>query len=103
MDVLHAEPASELVQHVRRTAGAPFIANSGFSSMTSRDEAITLLDGDLADAVAVGRAAIANPDLAERWEQDAELNEPRPELFYGASAEGYTDYPTLDQVREPVA
>lgn len=103
VDVLNAEPGSELVQHIRRTAGAPFIANSGFSSMTDRDEAISLLDGDLADAVAVGRAAIANPDLADRWEQDAELNEPRPELFYGATAEGYTDYPTLAEVRERVA
>jgi len=103
VDVLHAEPGSELVQHIRRTAAAPFIANSGFSSMTSRDEAITLLDQDLADAVAVGRAAIANPDLAHRWERDAELNAPRPELFYGQGAEGYTDYPTLAETRASVA
>ncbi len=53
--------------------------------------------------MAVGRAAIANPDLAERWEQEAELNEPRPELFYGATAEGYTDYPTMAEVSERVA
>ena len=99
VDVLHADPTGDLVQHVRRTAGAPFIVNSGFSSLTTRDEAVVLVDTDQADAVAVGRAAIANPDLAYRWEQDTELNEPRPELFYGQGAEGYTDYPTLADVR----
>jgi N-ethylmaleimide reductase len=99
VDVLHAEPTGDLVQHIRRTAGAPFIVNSGFSSLTTRDEAVVLVDTDQADAVAVGRAAIANPDLAYRWEQDTELNEPRPELFYGQTAEGYTDYPTLADVR----
>lgn len=103
IDVLHAEPTGDLVQHVRRTAGAPFIVNSGFSAMTTREEAITVVDDeDIADAIAVGRPAIANPDLAHRWEQDAELNEPRPELFYGAGAEGYTDYPSLAEVRATV-
>ncbi len=103
IDVLHAEPTGDLVQHVRRTAGAPFIVNSGFSAMTTREEAITVVhDQDIADAIAVGRPAIANPDLAHRWEQDAELNEPRPELFYGATAEGYTDYPSLAEVRATV-
>ena len=102
MDVLHAEPTGDLVQHIRRTAGAPFVVNSGFSSLTTRDDAIALVDADQADAVAVGRMAIANPDLAHRWERDTELNEPRPELFYGATAEGYTDYPTLAEVRATV-
>ena len=102
VDILHAEPTGDLVQHIRRTAGAPFIANSGFSALTTRDEAIALVTQGHADAVGVGRAAIANPDLAYRWEQDTELNEPRPELFYGNGAEGYTDYPTLAEVRAQV-
>lgn len=103
IDVLHAEPAGDLVQGIRRTAGAPFVVNSGFSVMTDRDEAIAVVEGDVADAIAVGRPAIANPDLAERWEQDAELNQPRPELFYGQTGEGYTDYPTLAEARATVA
>jgi N-ethylmaleimide reductase len=99
VDVLHADPAGEFVQHVRRTAGAPFIANSGFSSMTTRTEASGLVADGFADAVAVGRAVIANPDLAHRWEHDTELNEPNPATFYGSTAEGYTDYPTLATAR----
>ncbi len=42
------------------------------------------------------------PALVERWTQGAELNPPRPELFYGRTAEGYTDYPSLESVRAGV-
>ncbi|SDQ65984.1 alkene reductase [Microbacterium sp. cf332] len=99
VDVLSADPTGDLVEHIRRTAAAPFILNSGFGSPTTRDEAETLVTVDWADAVAVGRPVIANPDLVARWEQRAELNEARPELFYGSTAEGYIDYPFLDEVR----
>jgi 2,4-dienoyl-CoA reductase-like NADH-dependent reductase (Old Yellow Enzyme family) len=47
--------------------------------------------------VVVGRQFLANPDLAERWRKGAELNEPDQATFYGGGAEGYTDYPTLEQ------
>ena len=47
------------------------------------------------DAVAFGRLFIANPDLVERFRQDAELNTPDSTTFYGGGAHGYTDYPTL--------
>lgn len=99
VDILHAEPASALIQHIRRTAGAPLIANTGFGVPTTREAAASLLAEGAADAVAAGRPVIANPDLVERWRQDAELNEPRPQLFYGTTAEGYTDYPALESVR----
>ena len=49
----------------------------------------------LIDAVAFGRAYIANPDLVKRLQLKAELNPQRPESFYGGGAEGYTDYPSL--------
>jgi N-ethylmaleimide reductase len=103
VDVLNADPRSELVQHLRRTIGAPFIANSGFSSPTTREEAAGLVEDGSAEAVGVGRAAIANPDLAERWEHGHAENAPRPELFYGVDHEGYTDYPTLSASRADVA
>nr|WP_281360920.1 alkene reductase [Schumannella luteola] len=99
VDVLQADIASDLVQTIRTTAGAPLIVNTGFSSVTTRESALALLDAEHGDAVAVGRAVIANPDLVHRWEHDEELNEPRPEHFYGVTGEGYTDYPTLAEVR----
>ncbi|MGB8928964.1 MAG: alkene reductase [Pantoea agglomerans] len=59
------------------------------------EKAVNLIDLRLIDAVAFGRKFIANPDLPERLQQGAELNEPKPESFYANGAEGYTDYPML--------
>jgi N-ethylmaleimide reductase len=59
---------------------------------------------DRADLVAFGRLFIANPDLPERFRENAPLNEPDTTTFYGGGARGYVDYPTLKQQRgeEPV-
>jgi N-ethylmaleimide reductase len=95
LSVLHAEPAGELVQGLRRRFGGKVIANSGFGTVTTRDEALRLIDAAHADAVAVGRAVIANPDLVARWQGEHPENAPVPATFYGAGAEGYTDYPFL--------
>ncbi len=90
-----ADPRVELIRDLRTRFGGPVIANSGFAATTSKEDAQRVLDEDLADLVAVGRLALANPDLVERWATDAPLNEPNPATFYGGGAEGYTDYPTL--------
>lgn len=73
--------------------GGAYIANEGFTADTAR-EAIA---SGKADAVAFGKAAIANPDLVERIRSGAALNEPHPETFYGSGPEGYTDYPFLEE------
>ena len=57
-----------------------------------------LKSGD-ANLVAFGKLFIANPDLVERFRQNAPLNTPNPETFYGGGAEGYIDYPTLEVER----
>jgi N-ethylmaleimide reductase len=95
LSVLHKEPAGDLVQDLRRRFDGPLIANSGFSSPTTRDEAVQLIGQAHAEAVAVGRLVIANPDLVERWSGEHPENAPDPATFYAAGAEGYTDYPTL--------
>jgi 2,4-dienoyl-CoA reductase-like NADH-dependent reductase (Old Yellow Enzyme family) len=56
-------------------------------------EAQHLVDGGLADAVVVGRAVIANPDLVRRWREGLPLTPADPATFYTQGAEGYTDYP----------
>ena len=61
-------------------------------------KANAVLGAGTADLVAFGKMFIANPDLVERFARDAPLNTPNPQTFYGGGAEGYTDYPTLDQV-----
>jgi len=95
LSVLHADPAGEFVQHLRTTFGGAFMANSGFGMITTRDEAIAIVEDDFADAVAIGRPIIANPDLVRRWSENRELNEPNAATFYGPDAVGYTDYPAL--------
>ena len=101
VSVLHREAAedptdgeiSELLAFLKAKSMGAFILNSGFSSFTQKGEAERLVDSGWADAVAVGRMLIANPDLAERWENDWELNEPDQSTFYSRGAKGYTDYP----------
>ena len=75
----------------RRFSGA-WIVNNGYD----RAMALDAVASQQADAVAFGVPYLANPDLVMRLEQDAPLNTPDPDTFYGGGAKGYTDYPTLE-------
>lgn len=75
----------------RKTFKGVYIANNGYT----RDMAIEAVESGRADAVAFGRAFLANPDLVRRLQVGAALNEPNPQTFYGGGAEGYTDYPAM--------
>jgi N-ethylmaleimide reductase len=88
---------AEFVADLRKRFGGPVLFNTGFGDVTSLEAVEELLGTGLADAIVVGRPFLANPDLSTRWKQGAELNEPDMDTFYGGGAEGYTDYPTLDQ------
>jgi 2,4-dienoyl-CoA reductase-like NADH-dependent reductase (Old Yellow Enzyme family) len=76
---------------LKKLFGGVYIANEGFNQETAQK---VILEGE-ADAVAFGRFFIANPDLPARFAQKAPLNEPRPETFYAAGPQGYTDYSAL--------
>ena len=93
LSVLHKEPTSELVQELRSRFDGTFLLNTGFGVVTTRDEAKALVSDGYADAVVVGRPAIANPDLVRRWREGLPVNEPDASTFYADGAEGYTDYP----------
>jgi N-ethylmaleimide reductase len=80
-----------VVHHFRHLYTGTLILNVGINAI----HGARLISEGAGDLIAFGREYIANPDLAERIRQDASLNEPRPEYFYGSSAAGYTDYPTL--------
>jgi len=81
----------QLGPSLKKAFGGVYIANESFDAATARQ---AIIDGT-ADAVAFGKAAIANPDLVERFRTDAPLNEPDPSTFYGSGPGGYTDYPYL--------
>ena len=76
---------------LKKEFGGVYIANESLDKQGAQQ----LLDNGTADAVAFGKDFISNPDLPRRLETDAPLNKWNAETFYGASAEGYTDYPAL--------
>jgi N-ethylmaleimide reductase len=68
------------------------IANFGFDS----DSANQLIqDGD-ADLVSFARHFIANPDLVQRFSNNAPLAEGDRDTYYQGGAAGYTSYPPYD-------
>ena len=70
----------------------PWMINNGYT----RTNAIDAVATGTADLVAFGRPFISNPDLVRRLRENAPLNELRADKMYGGGAEGYIDYPTLD-------
>ncbi len=70
-----------------------YIANNGYT----RAMALDAVRQNRADAIAFGKAYIANPDLVRRLQLDVPLNAPDPKTFYGGDAHGYTDYPFLTE------
>jgi 2,4-dienoyl-CoA reductase-like NADH-dependent reductase (Old Yellow Enzyme family) len=76
---------------LKQNFGGVFIANQGFTAADATAE----IAAGRADAVAWGKAFIANPDLPRRLREGAPLNAPVPESFYGGDERGYTDYPAL--------
>jgi N-ethylmaleimide reductase len=77
----------ELRKHIK----SPYMANLSYDKARG-NEAIA---SGHADAIAYGVPFIANPDLVERFRQDAPLNAADANTFYGGAEAGYTDYPAL--------
>ena len=84
---------AEFRRQIRDAYHGVLIGAGGYTA----EKADTLIRDGLIDAVAFGRSYIANPDLVERFQQNAPLNQPNPATFYGGDQEGYTDYPALAQ------
>ena len=85
------EGEDSLTPYLKEQFGGLVIANERFT----KAQANAWLAAGKADAVAFGIPFIANPDLPERLQKDAPLNEPHPETFYGSGPVGYIDYPRL--------
>jgi len=71
-----------------------YMANNGYDDDLARAR---VAEGRV-DLVAFGRPYIGNPDLVERVQSGAPLNQSDHETWYGGGAEGYTDYPALETV-----
>jgi 2,4-dienoyl-CoA reductase-like NADH-dependent reductase (Old Yellow Enzyme family) len=85
---------NRLGPELKKQFGGLYVANEAHT----RESAEQLLQAGEADAVAFGKAFIANPDLVKRFAQNAPLNPPDTTTFYADGPKGYVDYPTLDKV-----
>jgi 2,4-dienoyl-CoA reductase-like NADH-dependent reductase (Old Yellow Enzyme family) len=92
-----SKKAPQLSAQLRPLFHGAWIANEAYDFAMAQ----AALETGECDAVAFGKAYIANPDLVQRLRTGAPLNAPVPETFYGplvpSPEVGYTDYPTLDQ------
>jgi N-ethylmaleimide reductase len=79
-----------LSAHLRTLWKGLYVVNGGYDGPKGEEA----LRSGRADAVAYGRAFLANPDLPRRLQLRAALNEPDPTTFYGGGAAGYTSYPS---------
>ena len=68
------------------------IANSGYDKLSGEAE----LKKGIAKVISFGTLFLANPDLPQRFEQDATLNAPDRATMFGGGAHGYIDYPLLN-------
>lgn len=78
--------------HLRQAFSGAYMANGGYSAETAEKS----LQGGHSDCISFGSPFISNPDLPERFQQNASLAPPEPSTFYGGGQEGYTDYPSLE-------
>jgi len=85
-------PGADMAK-LRAAFSGAYMANNDYD----RERAIEAVESGEVDLVAFGRLFLANPDLVERLQKNAPLNEPDQDTFYGGDAHGYTDYPTLEE------
>jgi N-ethylmaleimide reductase len=87
------DPQSDLLQHLRACYSGTMILCGGFD----RARAAAALGADCGDLIAFGRHFIANPDLVKRLRTGAPLAPWQSKTVYKGGAEGYIDYPTLEE------
>lgn len=85
------EQQGDVTTPIRQAYSGVLIGNMGYSA----EEAESAIANHQLDAVAFGTSFLANPDLPDRFAQNAQLNDPDPSKFYSPGAAGYTDYPYL--------
>ena len=86
--VQHADVVTLAREHYK----GHLMVNMGYRT----EEAAQVVSDKMADTVAFGTAFLANPDLPARIKAGAALNTPNQDTFYTPGAEGYTDYPFMD-------
>ncbi|EGZ10007.1 hypothetical protein PHYSODRAFT_338708 [Phytophthora sojae] len=89
-DLAYAHLIEPRGYHFRETYKGVLLAASGFD----RQSAVQIVEEGAADAVAIGRHFISNPDLVRRFQLNKPVNDYDTDTFYLGDARGYTDYNT---------
>ncbi|MFJ2374547.1 alkene reductase [Streptomyces sp. NPDC087769] len=85
----------DLTRKMRAAWPGMFVLNPLYDEYAPHVVVAEVLGEDIADAVALGRPYLANPDLVTRLRTEGPYNTADPKSFYGGDATGYTDYPTV--------
>lgn len=93
-------PTDNLPQYPKDVTGTfgklskhPVMANGGYNRESGEAE----LQKGIAVMISYGSLFLANPDLPERFRQNAPLNQADRSTMYGGGEKGYTDYPFLSE------
>ena len=85
-------PADDEIELFGKMIKQTVIANAGYDKTSGEAE----LEKGIAKLISFGTLFLANPDLTKRFKKDAALNEPDRATMFGGDAQGYIDYPYLD-------
>ncbi len=84
---------ANIAEHFRPLYNGNLMINAGFN----QEKGNQIIEDGKADMVAFGKLFISNPDLAIRFEKNAELQDWDEDTFYTPGKKGYTDYPMLEE------
>ncbi|WP_439483777.1 alkene reductase [Cyclobacterium plantarum] len=87
---------TNIAERYRPLFKGTLIINAGFD----KEKGNRFISEGLADAVAYGKPYVSNPDLVERFRQDAPLADWDQDTFYTPGSKGYTDYPKLAETAQ---
>jgi len=90
-----AVPTGPVSQAMRPIYSGAILLNSDYDGPTARAR---MAEG-IAAAISFGRPFISNPDLVDRIWGGSPLSAADVATFYSGGAEGYVDYPTLDEAK----
>ena len=93
-DVPHAE--TQIAKRYRPMYKGTLLINNGFD----QEKGNAVIEAGDADLVSFGKPYVSNPDLVERFAENAPLTEWDKDTFYTPGKEGYTDYPVRTEAVE---
>ena len=88
-----AVPTEPVSPAMRPLYSGKILLNSDYDGPSARER----LGEGIADGISFGRPFISNPDLVHRLAVGAPLSPGDVATFYSGGAEGYLDYPVLDE------